>query len=73
MAQNVGNINNVLVIDETNFFKFKLTQKDRRLIKKKFGERGYKMFLFLNNMGYFSEMNCIDCDIVHHMLCKYKD
>ena len=64
----------VLVVDETNFFKFKLTQKDRRLLKKKFGERGYKMFLWLNSMGYFSHMdNNIDCEIVHQMLIDYKD
>ena len=73
MTQNVGNTNKVLVIDETNFFKFKLTQKDRRLLKKKFGERGYQMFLWLNSMGYFSVMDNIDCAIIHHMLCEYKD
>ena len=65
----------LLVVDKTNFFKFKLTQKDRRLIKKKFGERGYQMFLFLNSMGYFSEIDNISCEIIHQMLmnCKYKD
>lgn len=63
----------LLVVDETIFFKFKLTQKDRRLIKKKFGERGYQMFLWLNSMGYFSHMdNNIDCEIVHQMLIDYK-
>lgn len=62
----------LLVVDETNFFKFKLTQKDRRLIKKKFGERGYQMFLFLNSMGYFSHMYTdFDCEIVHQMLIDY--
>ena len=58
----------LLVIDETNFFKFKLTQKDRRLIKKKFGEKGYQMFLWLNSMGYFSDMDTISCEIIHQML-----
>ena len=67
--------NKVLVIDDTNFFKFKLTQKDRRLLKKKFGEKGYQMFLWLNSMGYFSEIDTMDCIIIHHMLlnCKNKD
>ena len=65
----------LLVIDKTNFFKFKLTQKDRRLLKKTFGERGYQLFLGLNSMGYFSEMNTISCEIIRQMLmnCKYKD
>ena len=65
----------LLVIDKTNFFKFKLTQKDRRLIKKKFGERGYRLFLSLNSMGYFSEIDTISCELIHQMLmnCKYKD
>lgn len=65
----------LLVIDKTNFFKFKLTQKDRRLIKKKFGERGYQLFLSLNSMGYFSEIDTISCELIHQMLmnCKYKD
>lgn len=65
----------VLVIDKTNFFKFKLTQKDRRLLKKTFGERGYQLFLGLNSMGYFSEMDSISCEIIRQMLmdCKYKD
>ena len=65
----------LLVIDKTNFFKFKLTQKDRRLLKKTFGERGYQLFLGLNSMGYFSEMDNISCEIIHQMLmnCKYKD
>ena len=69
------NSNNILVIDKTNFFKFKLTQKDRRLLKKKFGEKGYKMFLYLNNMGMFSVVDSFDLDIIHHMLinCKDKD
>ena len=69
------NTNNILVIDKTNFFKFKLTQKDRRLLKKKFGEKGYKMFLYLNNMGMFSVTDSFDLDIIHHMLinCKDKD
>ena len=67
------NINNILVIDETNFFKFKLTPKDRRLIKKKFGEKGYKMFLYLNNMGMFSVTDSFDLDIIHHMLINCKD
>ena len=40
-------MNKITVIDENNFFKFKLTQKDRRLLKKEFGEKGYKRFLFL--------------------------
>ena len=63
----------LLVVDETNFFKFKLTQKDRRLLKKEFGERGYKMFLWLNSMGYFSHMvTDIDCEIVRQMLIDYK-
>ena len=62
----------VLVIDDTNFFKFKLTQKDRRLLKKKFGEKGYQMFLWLNSMGYFSEINAMDCEIIHHMLLNCK-
>lgn len=66
--------NKLLVIDETNFFKFKLTQKDRRLLKKEFGERGYQLFLWLNSMGYFSCMDNITCEIVRQMLinCKYK-
>ena len=64
--------NKVLVIDDTNFFKFKLTQKDRRLLKKKFGEKGYQMFLLLNSMGYFSEINAIDSEIIHHMLLNCK-
>ena len=34
-----NNTNNILVIDKTNFFKFKLTQKDRRLLKKKLVEK----------------------------------
>ena len=65
----------LLVIDKTNFFKFKLTQKDRRLLKKTFGERGYQLFLSLNSMGYFSEIDTISCEIIHQMLmnCKYKD
>ena len=69
------NSNNILVIDKTNFFKFKLTQKDRRLLKKKFGGKGYKMFLYLNNMGMFSVIDSFDLDIIHHMLinCKDKD
>ena len=40
----------IIVVDENNFFKFKLTQKDRRLLKKTFGEKGYKRFLYLNSM-----------------------
>ena len=67
------NTDNILVIDKTNFFYFKLTQKDRRLLKKKFGEKGYKMFLYLNNMGIFSVTDSFYIDIIHHMLCKYKD
>lgn len=65
----------LLVIDKTNFFKFKLTQKDRRLLKKTFGERGYQLFLGLNSMGYFSEMDTISCEIIRQMLMnfKYKD
>ena len=65
----------LLVIDKTNFFKFKLTQKDRRLLKKTFGERGYQMFLGFNSMGYFSEMDNISCEIIRQILmdCKYKD
>lgn len=63
----------LLVVDETNFFKFKLTQKDRRLLKKQFGERGYKMFLWLNSIGYFTYMDNIECEIVHQILMNYKD
>ena len=62
----------LLVVDETNFFKFKLTQKDRRLLKKQFGERGYKMFLWFNSMGYFTHMDNIECEIVRQMLIDYK-
>ena len=63
----------LLVVDETNFFKFKLTQKDRRLLKKQFGERGYQLFLGLNSMGYFTEMDNITCEIVRQILMDYKD
>lgn len=67
------NCNELLVIDKTNFFKFKLTQKDRRLIKKKFGERGYKMFLWLNSMGYFSDMDVIGDEVIHQMLMNFNE
>ena len=39
-------MNKIIVIDKNNFFKFRLTPKDRRLLKKEFGEKGYKRFLF---------------------------
>lgn len=64
--------NKVLVIDDTNFFKFKLTQKDRRLLKKNFGESGYQKFLWLNSIGYFSEIDDIGCEIIHNMLLNCK-
>lgn len=67
------NCNELLVIDKTIFFKFKLTQKDRRLIKKKFGERGYKMFLWLNSMGYFSDMDVIGDEVIHQMLMNFNE
>ena len=52
--QRWDNSGKLSVIDENNFFKFKLTQKDRRLLKKEFGEKGYKRFLFYNSIGMFS-------------------
>ena len=67
------NCNELLVVDKTNFFKFKLTQKDRRLIKKKFGERGYRMFLWLNSMGYFSDMDVIGYEVIHQMLMNFNE
>ena len=73
MTQGDKNCNELLVIDKTNFFKFKLTQKDRQLIKKKFGERGYRMFLGLNSMGYFSDMDVIGYEVIHQILMNFNE
>ena len=61
-------MNKIIVIDENNFFKFKLTQKDRRLLKKEFGEKGYKRFLFYNSIGMFSETDAFEIEIIRQML-----
>lgn len=61
-------MNKIIVIDENNFFKFKLTQKDRRLLKKEFGEKSYQRFLFLNSMGMFSVIDDFESEIIRHWL-----
>lgn len=61
-------MNKIIVIDENNFFKFKLTQKDRRLLKKEFGEKGYKRFLFCNSIGMFSVTDNFEIEIIRQML-----
>lgn len=61
-------MNKITVIDENNFFKFKLTQKDRRLLKKEFGEKGYKRFLFYNSIGMFSVIDDFEIEIIRQML-----
>ena len=61
-------MNKIIVIDENNFFKFKLTQKDRRLLKKEFGEKGYKRFLFYNSIGMFSVTDAFEIEIIRQML-----
>ena len=61
-------MNKIIVIDENNFFKFKLTQKDRRLLKKEFGEKGYKRFLFYNYIGMFSVIDNFEIEIIRQML-----
>lgn len=61
-------MNKIIVIDENNFFKFKLTQKDRRLLKKEFGEKGYKRFLFYNSIGMFSVIDDFEFEIIRQML-----
>lgn len=57
----------IIVVDENNFFKFKLTQKDRRLLKKTFGETGYKRFLYLNSMGMFSVTDNFDMELIRQI------
>lgn len=61
-------MNKITVIDENNFFKFKLTTKDRRLLKKEFGEKGYKRFLFYNSIGMFSVIDDFEIEIIRQML-----
>ena len=61
-------MNKITVIDENNFFKFKLTQKDRRLLKKEFGEKGYNRFLFYNSIGMFSVIDDFEIEIIRQML-----
>lgn len=61
-------MNKIIVINENNFFKFKLTQKDRRLLKKEFGEKGYKRFLFYNSIGMFSVTDAFEIEIIRQML-----
>lgn len=61
-------MNKIIVVDENNFFKFKLTQKDRRLLKKEFGEKGYKRFLFYNSIGMFSVIDDFEIEIIRQML-----
>ena len=61
-------MNKIIVIGENNFFKFKLTPKDRRLLKKEFGEKGYKRFLFYNSIGMFSVIDDFEIEIIRQML-----
>lgn len=61
-------MNKITVIDENNFFNFKLTTKDRRLLKKEFGEKGYKRFLFYNSIGMFSVIDDFEIEIIRQML-----
>ena len=45
---------------------FKLTSTDRRKIKNEFGERGYKVFLWMNQSGYFDH-----CTNSEELMCVY--
>ena len=61
-------MNKIIVIAKNNFFKFKLTPKDRRLLKKEFGEKGYQRFLFYNSIGMFSVTDDFEIEIIRQML-----
>lgn len=52
---------------------FKLTTTDRRKIKKEFGERGYKLYLWLNRMNYFDRTDPLELEIIRLSLKSLND
>ena len=68
----IKNINKPIIMDENNTFKFKLTQKDRRLLKKEYGEYGYKYFLFLNKIGFLKTNDAMYYEFLHQDLLRIK-
>jgi spore coat protein CotF len=52
----------------------KLTSADRRRIKNEFGERGYKVFLWMNQSGYFDHCtNSEELMFVYYSLKQLKE
>lgn len=47
---------------------FKLTTSDRRKIKKEFGERGYKVFLYYNRLNYFDDLTPLEIEVTRLVL-----
>jgi hypothetical protein len=52
---------------------FKLTTTDRRKIKKEFGERGYRLFLWLNHMNYFDTKDALELEVTRLYLKSLND
>ena len=52
---------------------FKLTTTDRRKIKKEFGERGYKLYLWLNHMNYFDTLDAMELEVMRLYLKQLKE
>jgi hypothetical protein len=53
---------------------FKLTSADRKRIKNEFGERGYKVFLWMNQSGYFDHCtNSEELMFVYYSLKQLKE
>lgn len=52
----------------------KLTSADRRRLKNEFGERGYKVFLWMNQSGYLDHCtNSEDLMCVYYSLKQLKE
>jgi hypothetical protein len=52
---------------------FKLTTTDRRKIKKEFGERGYRLYLWLNRMNYFDTKDPLELEVIRLSLKSLND
>lgn len=52
---------------------FKLSSTDRRKLKKEFGERGYKVFLWLNRINWYDNLSPLETEITRLQLKQFKD